>query len=48
MHGIEAFWPLDYDQEDAIYDSPAWDMPGLKKRKVRPEQPRDPRGLRRE
>lgn len=25
------FWPLDYDPEDEIYDSPAWDLPGYRK-----------------
>jgi hypothetical protein len=32
MHSEDAFWPWDYDLEDAIYESPAWDMPGLEKR----------------
>lgn len=25
------FWPLDYEPEDEIYDSPAWDLPGYRK-----------------
>jgi hypothetical protein len=29
---IRNFWPLDFDQEDEIYDSPAWDMPGHRRR----------------
>jgi hypothetical protein len=24
------FWPLDYDPEDEIYDSLAWDLPGYR------------------
>jgi len=25
------FWPLDYEPEDEIYDSLAWDLPGYRK-----------------
>ena len=28
---IGKFWPFDYDQEVEIYESPSWDMPGLRK-----------------
>jgi hypothetical protein len=24
------FWPLDYDPEGAIYESPSWDLPGFR------------------
>ncbi len=33
---IRQFWPFDDDQEVEIYESPSWDMPGLK----RPRKPR--------
>jgi hypothetical protein len=23
------FWPLDFDPEGAIYENPAWDLPGF-------------------
>jgi len=26
------FWPLDFDSELEIYESPAWDLPGLRKK----------------
>jgi hypothetical protein len=25
------FWPLDFDPEGAIYENPAWDLPGFKR-----------------
>jgi hypothetical protein len=25
------FWPLDFDQEVAIYENLSWDLPGLKR-----------------
>lgn len=25
------FWPLDFDPEGAIYENPAWDLPGLRR-----------------
>lgn len=31
------FWPLDYEPEDEIYDSLAWDLPGY--RNVTPANP---------
>jgi hypothetical protein len=27
------FWPLDFDQEVEIYDSPSWNLPGRRKKK---------------
>jgi hypothetical protein len=30
MKVTSRFWPLDYDQEVAIYDNPSWDLPGRK------------------
>jgi hypothetical protein len=40
LHGIKAerfmtthkFWPLDMDPEGQIYDNPAWDLPGFRRR----------------
>jgi hypothetical protein len=26
------FWPLDMDPEGPIYDNPAWDLPGFRRR----------------
>lgn len=26
---VQKFWPLDFDQEVEIYESPAWDLPGF-------------------
>lgn len=26
----KSFWPLDYDPEGAIYESPSWDLPGFR------------------
>ncbi len=26
------FWPLDMDPEGQIYDNPAWDLPGFRRR----------------
>ena len=26
------YWPLDMDPEGQIYDNPAWDLPGLRRR----------------
>jgi hypothetical protein len=31
------FWPLDYDPEVEIYDNPAWNLPGFRRR--RPAKP---------
>lgn len=31
MKSTRRFWPLDYDQEVAIYDNPSWDLPGHKR-----------------
>ena len=28
------FWPLSYDPEGEIYENPAWDLPGFKRRTV--------------
>lgn len=28
------FWPLDMDSEGQIYDNPAWDLPGFRRRPV--------------
>jgi hypothetical protein len=25
------FWPLDFDPEGAIYENPAWDLPGFRR-----------------
>jgi len=25
------FWPLDFDLEEEIFDSPSWGLPGLKR-----------------
>jgi len=25
------YWPLDYNPEGEIYDSPAWDLPGFRR-----------------
>jgi hypothetical protein len=38
MRRTRRFWPLDYDQEVAIYDNPSWDLPGHKRlgRRSRP------------
>jgi hypothetical protein len=35
MINLSKFWPLDYEPEDEIYESPSWDLPGLR-RKPRP------------
>jgi len=32
MRSTRRFWPLDDDQEVAIYDNPSWDLPGHKRR----------------
>ncbi len=32
MSAVRRFWPLDYDQEVAIYENPSWDLPGWKRR----------------
>lgn len=34
MRIIRKFWPLDSDPEGEIYDSPAWDLPGFRGRRV--------------
>jgi hypothetical protein len=26
------FWPLDMDTDGQIYENPAWDLPGLRRR----------------
>jgi hypothetical protein len=26
------FWPLDYDPEDEVYETLAWDLPGYRKK----------------
>src|SRR6476646_7428903 len=31
------FWPLDFDQEVEIYDSPSWNLPGRRKKQRRKE-----------
>jgi hypothetical protein len=31
MKTTRRFWPLDYDQEVAIYENLSWDLPGLKR-----------------
>jgi len=42
------FWPLDFDPEGAIYENPAWDLPGFRRGLVAPPKlPRErkkPRG----
>jgi hypothetical protein len=40
------FWPFDYDEEDEIYENPAWDMPGLKKNDGARRRTRSSRGTR--
>jgi hypothetical protein len=32
------FWPLDMDSEGQIYDNPAWDLPGFRRRAVPAKQ----------
>ena len=27
------FWPLDFDLEGEIYENPAWDLPGLRRKR---------------
>jgi hypothetical protein len=31
MKTTRRFWPLDDDQEVAIYENPSWDLPGRKR-----------------
>ncbi len=31
------YWPLDMDPEGQIYDNPAWDLPGFRRRKPSPK-----------
>jgi hypothetical protein len=28
------FWPLDFDEEVEIYDSPSWNLPGRRKQRL--------------
>ena len=28
----QKFWPLDYDPEDEVYETLAWDLPGYRKK----------------
>jgi hypothetical protein len=30
------FWPLDFEPEDQIYESPSWDLPGLRRTRKPP------------
>jgi hypothetical protein len=32
------FWPLDMDPEGQIYENPAWDLPGLRRRSPAPKK----------
>lgn len=32
------FWPLDFDPEGAIYENPAWDLPGFNRGLVSPRK----------
>jgi hypothetical protein len=42
------FWPLDYDPEGEIYENPAWDLPGFRRKgKRRPAPSHAPRQKRR-
>jgi hypothetical protein len=38
MKQTKKFWPLDYDVEDDIFDSPAWDLPGRSRRTRHPKR----------
>ena len=29
---IRKFWPLDFDPEDEVYETLAWDLPGYRKK----------------
>ncbi len=35
MSNHSKYWPLDYEPEGEIYDNPAWDLPGFRKKRRR-------------
>jgi len=37
---VRKFWPLDFDQELEIYESPAWDLPGFVRARFRSDRTR--------
>jgi len=37
------FWPLDFDEEVEIYDSPSWNLPGRRKQRLVERKPTEPR-----
>jgi hypothetical protein len=43
MKTTRRFWPLDFDQEVAIYDNPSWDLPGFKRRRHHKDRPAFPK-----